>query len=85
MPSELRRCTRSARRAAGCAELARNRATAAPEDHANLISLGRVEVDPGHARPADAPENLSLTVSAMPTSDRPAQIDFARPKIDPTA
>ena len=71
MPSELRRCTRSARRAAGAAELARNHGTAAPEDHANVISLGRVQVDPGHARPADAPEDPSLTVSAMPASDRP--------------
>jgi hypothetical protein len=57
--------------AQGAAELARNHGKTAPEDHANAISLGRVEVDPGHARPADAPEDPSLTVSAMPASDRP--------------
>ena len=53
------------------AELARNHGTAAPEDHANVTSLGRVVVDPGYTRPADAPEDPSLTESAMPASDGP--------------
>jgi hypothetical protein len=54
------------------AELARSYNTATPEDHANVINLGRVEEDPvGCVRPAHAPKDPSLTVSAMLPSDRP--------------
>ena len=57
-----------------------NHNTAAPEDHANVISPGRVEVDPAavHARQTHR-EDLSLAVSAMPPSDTDpfAQIEYA--------
>ena len=55
----------------GAAELARNHGKAAPEDHANIVSPGRVELDPAalHARQAHR-MNPALTVRAMPPSDR---------------
>jgi hypothetical protein len=58
------------------AELARNHDTAAPADHAKMISAGRVEIDPaGRARPAHVPKDSLLTVSATPRCNPPIRAD----------
>jgi hypothetical protein len=72
MTSELRRCARSARIAAGCRGTGTEPRYGRTRESCECDQLGPRRGRSGHsARPTGAPDEPSLTVRAMPPSDRP--------------